>query len=224
MGDCAKIRPVLAELALGALDGAERAEALGHVASCPDCARELDRLAVVADDLLLLAPPAEPPAGFEAAALARMTAAPRRRSRRQVLSLAAGAVGVALTGAVAGGAVVHHQGDGDRLLADQYRQVLATAGGQHLRALALSTDGGLDAGTVFLYQGRPSWMLVAIANAPANGAYRTVVTYAQGASRDAGVCHVAGGTGTTAYPLRAPAAQVAAVTLTAPDGTTLRTT
>ncbi|MEV0720908.1 hypothetical protein, partial [Asanoa sp. NPDC050611] len=80
---------------------------------------------------------------------------------------------------------------------------------------------GRSAGTVFLYEGRPSWMLVAIADAPVNGGYRTVVTYARGGSRDAGVCQVSGGTGTTAYPLRAPVADVAAVTLTAPDGTTL---
>src|SRR5262245_8368004 len=117
MGDCAEIRPALAELAVGALSGDERAEALRHVESCPDCARELERLAELADDLLLLAPPAEPPAGFEAAALARMTPAPRHRSRRQLLGLAAGVVAVALAGAGAGGAVVHHRGDGDRVLA-----------------------------------------------------------------------------------------------------------
>lgn len=221
MGDCAEVRPVLAELAIGALGGDERAAALRHVASCAGCARELERLADVADGLLLLAPAAEPPAGFEAAALAAMTGAPRR-PRRRVLALVAAVVAAALAGGTAGAAVAHQAGGGDRLLADQYRQVLATADGQHLRAMALSTDAGRGAGTVFLYQGRPSWMLVAIADAPADGAYRTVVTYARGASRDAGLCRVAGGTGTTAYSLRAPVAEVAAVTLTAPDGTTLR--
>jgi hypothetical protein len=219
---CAAARPVLAELAVGGLGGDERAEALRHVASCPDCAHELKGLAEVADALLLLAPPAEPPAGFETAALARMTGAPPN-PRRRVLALAAGVIAVALAGAATGAAVVHHEGDADRLLADQYRRVLATADGQHLRALALSTDTGRGAGSVFLYQGRPSWMLVAIADAPANGAYRTVVTYTRGTNRDAGVCQVDDGTGATAYPLRAPAAEVATVTLTAPDGTILRT-
>ncbi|GIF53910.1 zf-HC2 domain-containing protein [Asanoa iriomotensis] len=223
MGDCTTVRPVLPELALGALGGDERADALRHVASCGACARELERLADVADGLLALAAPAEPPAGFESVVLARMTGAPRRPPRRRrVLALAAGAVAVALAGATAGAAVVHRAGGDDRLLADQYRRVLATADGQHLRALALTTAAGdPSAGTVFLYQGRPSWMLVAIADAPVDGAYRTVVTYAGGASRDAGFCQVTDGTGTTAYPLRAPVAEVAAVTLTAPDGTTL---
>ncbi|MEV0719184.1 hypothetical protein, partial [Asanoa sp. NPDC050611] len=76
MGDCATVRPALAELAIGALGGDERAEALRHVASCAACARELERLAGVADGLLLLAPPVEPPAGFESAVLARTTGPP----------------------------------------------------------------------------------------------------------------------------------------------------
>ena len=35
--DCAALREVAADLALGALDGSARGEALAHVARCPAC-------------------------------------------------------------------------------------------------------------------------------------------------------------------------------------------
>ncbi|HEY6594530.1 MAG TPA: zf-HC2 domain-containing protein [Asanoa sp.] len=229
---CAEIRPLLAELALGAASGHDRARLLGHVATCAACSLELERVATVADGLLLLAPLAEPPAGFEAAVLARM-AAPAQgaggdrkrpdRRRRRSLAVAAGVVAAALAGGVSGAAVTYDQGTGERVLAEQYRRVLATADGHYLRALRLATDSGAAAGTVFLYEGHPSWLLVAVADAPENGAYDMAVTYAGGLTRRAGTCQIVAGTGTTAYQLHTRVADVAGVTLTGPNGTRIRT-
>ena len=62
---CAEIRALLPELALGIADGEERARALEHLGGCADCRRELDELSAIADELVALAPEREPPAGFE---------------------------------------------------------------------------------------------------------------------------------------------------------------
>jgi anti-sigma factor RsiW len=55
----------LAELAAGVLDRREEAALLNHLASCPSCAAEFERLAWAAKNLLLLALEIEPPVGFE---------------------------------------------------------------------------------------------------------------------------------------------------------------
>jgi hypothetical protein len=66
---CEEIRHLAPEIALGIADGEERAEALRHLSTCPDCQRVVDQLSEVADELLVLAPAQEPPAGFESRVL-----------------------------------------------------------------------------------------------------------------------------------------------------------
>ena len=61
---CAATRRAAPELALDVLDGAERAEALHHVARCPRCLAYVAELAQVTDQLVGLAPDLEPPPGF----------------------------------------------------------------------------------------------------------------------------------------------------------------
>jgi hypothetical protein len=225
---CAGIRPLLAEFALGAASGHERALVVRHVAFCAACSRELDQLSTVADGILLLAPPAEPPAGFEAAVLARMTsaaapapAASAARRPRRALVLVAAVLAAVLTGGVGGVAVTRAQGAEDRTLAADYRNVLEVAGGKYLRALRLTAPSGARAGTVFLYEGSPSWVLVAIAGAPQNGTYHMTVRYVGGGTRQAGTCDVTSGTATAAYRLSTPVADVAGITLSGPNGVRL---
>src|SRR5918999_4994490 len=98
---CEELRDLAPAIALGTLDGEERADALRHLAACTECRRLVDRLSEVADELLMLAPVQEPPAGFEArvvAALGFGRPPPRRRARRLVQRvlppLAAAAVAV----------------------------------------------------------------------------------------------------------------------------------
>ncbi|HEV2311352.1 MAG TPA: zf-HC2 domain-containing protein, partial [Acidimicrobiia bacterium] len=87
---CAATREAAPELALGVLDGAERAEVLLHLASCPSCQRYVNELAGVADGLARLAREAEPPAGFAQRVDAEIRR-PRRRSRRRFATAVAAA-------------------------------------------------------------------------------------------------------------------------------------
>jgi hypothetical protein len=61
---CAAVQDQLPELALGVLDGAERADVLDHLEHCQRCRTLAAAHASTADALGLLAPEAEPPAGF----------------------------------------------------------------------------------------------------------------------------------------------------------------
>lgn len=130
-----------ADLALGLLTGAERAEALEHVATCERCRALVDELGGVADGLLLAAPEAEPPPGFESAVLARIS---RRAPRwpRRFLALAA-AVALVLAG-FAGGAV------------------LAGRGSEPTTSAAMTTAAGRDVGAVWRHDGEPSWLFVSV--------------------------------------------------------------
>jgi hypothetical protein len=75
---CDELRAMAAEVALGILSGAERADALGHMEHCVGCRVLVEGLAQTGDALLLLAPEAEPPIGFESGVAARV-AGPGRR-------------------------------------------------------------------------------------------------------------------------------------------------
>ena len=165
--ECAEARELIPELAAGVAAGDERARALGHLSGCAECRRELAGTAEVVDELLLLAPEREPPAGFERAVLARLTpAAPRRRLRARLL-WAASIVAVA---GLAAGAAWWGTTD-DRELASSFRHTLEVAHGHGLSAAPLRSAGGAETGTVFAYQGEPSWVYVTFRSAPPQGHY-----------------------------------------------------
>jgi hypothetical protein len=155
--DCARIRELGPELALGIADGAQRAEALEHLAGCGDCRAHLDSLAKVADELLLLAPALEPPLGFEDRVAARISppeALPKRR-RRFALGFAAAAAAAAL----AAGAVWIGTSS-DRDLASSYRAALERVDGNYFATGALLAPGGKEVGDVYAYDGDHSWVYV----------------------------------------------------------------
>lgn len=72
---CDAVHPLIPELALGLLDGRERAEVLVHIEHCPACQHELLLMGDVADRLVELTPRAEPPAGFETGVMAVLRSA-----------------------------------------------------------------------------------------------------------------------------------------------------
>jgi len=76
---CAHLHDVVAELALGALVGRERAAALAHLERCRHCRQDVGRLMVAGEQLLELLPPARPPAGFQDRVCQRLTALSARR-------------------------------------------------------------------------------------------------------------------------------------------------
>jgi hypothetical protein len=165
--ECAEARELFPELAAGVAAGDERARALGHLSGCPACRRELAGTVEVLDELLLLVPEHEPPAGFESSVLARLMPATPPRRRRPLLLWAASIVAVAV---LAAGAVWWQAAD-DRELASDYRHTLAVAHGQGLSAAPLLLEGGAETGTVFAYQGAPSWVYVTFRSAPPRGRY-----------------------------------------------------
>jgi len=154
---CEDLHELAPEVALGTLEGEERAEALRHLSSCADCRRLVEQLSGVTDELLLLAPAQEPPLGFESRVLEALQP-PRRRRARRVLRVLAPAVATAAATAVALVAVYHD----DRVTADRYRETLEQAGGQAFVAAPLEDETGGQAGVAFGYQGSPSWVMVTV--------------------------------------------------------------
>ena len=177
---CEQVRELAAELALGIAAGEERDAALRHLSGCPACRQLVSELSSVGDELLLLAPEREPPVGFEPHVLAaiaappgqrKVQAVPRRvralprawlprawlpRGRRWV-AVAAAAV---LAAAIGAGSVFVATA-GDRQLAQGYRAVLSEGQGSAFAAAPLQGSQG-RVGTVFGYQGQPSWMVVTV--------------------------------------------------------------
>src|SRR5262249_40061210 len=164
---CEETRELAPELALGIAVGEERADALDHIATCPQCRRHLEELSTVADEMLLLAPSMEPPAGVESRVLGEMAPASRKRRpsrlRRWIPQIA-----VATTAAIAAASGMWFALGSDRDLANHYRDTLNRANGKYFDAAALSTAGGHQAGQVFTYEGAPSWVLVTVESGSSN--------------------------------------------------------
>jgi len=70
--ECSRLYDLAPELALGLLDGAERAEALAHLERCAKCHADVASLTELGEQLLLLAPEGSPPAGFETRVLQQL--------------------------------------------------------------------------------------------------------------------------------------------------------
>jgi hypothetical protein len=149
---CEETRALAPDLALGIVEGEERGRALQHLADCPECRLRVDQLAEVADELLLLAPHREPPVGFESRVLAEVLPRPEpKRRRRWRLALAPAAAALATAAIVL--AIVAP----DLRLASHYRHTLDQANGREFESYALRA-GDSHAGTVFSYEGSPSWV------------------------------------------------------------------
>ena len=170
---CEQVRELAPEVAIGIADGQERDAALRHAATCPDCRRLISELSGVVDDLLLLAPSHEPPPGFASRTVARISPPAAQRNRRATRPtpqrVPAGrrwlprmAVAASIVGALAVGAGAVYQGtSSDRQLAGSYRAVLAQGHGSFFAAAPLHGPTG-TVGTVFGYQGHPSWLFATV--------------------------------------------------------------
>ena len=166
--DCHEIRGLTAEVALGVADGEDRARVLDHVVDCSECRHELEDLTALADDLVVLAPEHEPPLGFELRTVRGLQPKRRRRRRWRIPAVAFAAAALAATTATA--SVLFLVRD-DRRLAGEYRATLSEANGTAFRAVPLRNTAGGKAGTAFVYEGAPSWMLVTVdSSSPASQA------------------------------------------------------
>lgn len=195
---CRQVRELIPELAMGVASGEVRARGLAHIADCAYCRRELENVAGTVDALLLLVPEREPPTGFDARVLVALDQrAPRYRIRTGLLV----AVAVVLATTFATG-LTWWRGADDRNVADQYRGVLSIADGSYFRAADMMLDGA-NAGNVFAYEGRPSWLFVTVDDAPA-GTYHVRVVGTDGRVSWIGTCTVRDGTGSWGTTVKLP--------------------
>lgn len=215
---CDEVRELLPELAAGVAAGDERARALAHLAGCDECRRELADLSAVVDELVALAPAHEPSPGFESAVLAAMVPRRRRRPSPAVLAVAA-----TLLGALLAAGTVWWQTAPDRDLAHKYRHTLAVADGQYFVAAPVEGGGG-GSGTVFAYEGKPSWLFVSLQDSPWSGRYEVQVVTTDGRIVQAGWCEVKDGHGSWGRTVPVPVHDISAVRLQAPGAGTLRAT
>jgi hypothetical protein len=175
---CAAVEDLAPELALGGLDGPDRAAVLGHLVGCPACQAVIEDLSALADRLLLLTPEDEPSAGFESRALRGVDAARARRAaqKRPGWKFAALAAAVALVVSssllVANSRRTTH---GPSLTAE-YVDALQLLGGRSLRAAALKDAHGNRVGQAFIYDGTPSWVFVSVDHGAVDGEYSVVCT------------------------------------------------
>ncbi len=224
---CEEVRAAAAELALGVLDGEERARVLEHARGCPACRAHLDELAVVAQEILTAAPAHEPPPGFESRVLdalkpARSRAARRRRPLRRRLRLRPAIAVTALL--AAGGAtwITLAATHDERRLGGYYREVLARAGGKYLAAAELRDASGAKRGVVFAYQGDQPWVTVVLATAAADEPWRVGISLRDGAARALGGFDPATAGPVWGHALPVTVREVAGVHLTGAGGRVLR--
>lgn len=181
--ECAEVRDLIPEIAAGVAAGDERARALAHFGDCHDCRHELAVTADLVDEMLTLVPAEEPPAGFESRVMARLAPEARGRRvhplRRRPSRMAAWVAATAAAAGLAAG-VVWWQTAQDRALAQQYRHTLAIAHGHGLSAASLRSGFGAEQGTVFAYQGEPSWLYVTFRSMPRPGHYDTCLVTKDG--------------------------------------------
>jgi hypothetical protein len=166
---CEQVRELAAELALDIAAGEERDAALRHLADCAECRRFVSELSSVGEELLLLAPTQEPPLGFESRVLDALTETPAHPGQRAVparrrwVTAVAVAAAVALAAVLGGGSAFLATAE-DRRLAEGYRAVLSEGQGSFFASAPLEGSEG-RVGTVFGYEGRPSWIMVTLQSA-----------------------------------------------------------
>ncbi len=163
---CDAARERIPELALGHLDGAERAEVLLHVHGCARCQAIVDDSSGVADLLAQLAPEAEPPAGFEQRVLREMHGGrPRdwRSIRRRVLVVGGAAAAAAILSIV----VVRVIDAGRSTEQASTPTTVAPA----LQTVPMVGAGGLPVGRVVVSDGTPASLVVTVDYALPDGDY-----------------------------------------------------
>jgi hypothetical protein len=156
--NCELTHELAPDLALGILDGEQRAQLLEHLETCPACADLVADYGTVVDRLLLLAPAIDPPAGFETKVLSKT-----RRKRPYAWFGAIAAAAVLLIG---GTFMYENRGSTNPYV---------TVGGNEMRFAALKSASGAQWGQAFVYEGKNSWVFVSMQWDVPNGTYAIVL-------------------------------------------------
>ncbi len=172
--ECADVRDLAPELALGSLDGAVRAEVLVHIAHCTACRAEVRDLADVVDGLAGIGPSVEPPPALaervlsairsESAPPAEVT--PIRTRRWRTVHLVAAAV---IAAAVAVGATI-------AVAATRHSSSPAAVALNARTLQAVPMIGGDDhqLGEAYVSRGQDPWVLVNVTYGLDGMSYRLV--------------------------------------------------
>ncbi len=160
---CEEVRKLAPELALDSSGGKERGAGLRHLTGCTACRQLVSELSAVVDELLMLAPVHEPPLGFQSRVVAAVGKPSGRRTHRSLAHrtrLVAVAAAVAIAAALGAGSMFLGTAD-DRQLAEGYRATLSEGQGSFFAAASLR-GSHRRVGTVFGYEGHPSWVMVTL--------------------------------------------------------------
>jgi hypothetical protein len=185
-GNCDEVRALAPELALDIADGHERERALRHLAACPACSTAVAGFSATTDRLLLLAPSIQPPEGFRSRTRAKLAVpAARRPSPARWLAVAAAIVVAVAIGAGTTARITAQ----DRALGRSYRGILSQGDGAFFTVAPLTGPAG-RAGTVWGYQGSPSWIFASFAPDAPSGTYRASLRTVDGHTVDLGTFRI----------------------------------
>ena len=211
---CGGLADVAEELALGALTGRERAQALAHLDICEACREVIQRRMLVAGQLPGLLPTCGPPPGFEATVMKRIgltipRPGPSRGSKPAARARRWTAAGVL---AVVCAAVL---GRGLHFAMPQAEPVLVSA--------ALLAAGHRPVGRAFAYRAGSGWAYISVDLGLSSEPVTCQVTGPQGQVDAVGTFWLADGRGSWGGPAPSGPGWPAAIRLVAPSGTVLAT-
>ena len=232
--ECDELAGVAAELALGALTGRERADALAHLDRCEACRENVRRQMMTGEELFGLLPTCEPPPGFEIGVMTRIG-----------LIAPSPAVGPRI------GRMFHRGGNADgqtgRGWAGATRRMLAVAavtlavvgaglaGGWGLRfaaspparsplsSAALTSASHRAVGKIYVYDGSPGWLYMSVDLGSGNETVACRVAGADGHVTTVGSFRLAGGYGAWGGPDPGDDSLLTRAWLVSADGTVLAT-
>ena len=228
---CEQCSADLAELALGVLTGRERARALAHVDTCPDCAGQLEHLARAADTVLLAAPDKEPPMGFEVRLFDRLGFSavtrhghrhPRTGRRRWVpAAVASAAAAVVALGVGLGLSLSPSSPSPAPSVAPVAPSAEAPA--SHMESANLSAPDGRTVGHVMYSSGAKPWMSMMLSESGIHGTVNCVVVGKDGTVHKVGTMVATNGYGAWDSPLHQSPDTLRAVKVLSPSGAVVAT-
>jgi hypothetical protein len=244
---CGEFADVAAELALGVLTGRERAQAVAHLDECDSCREHVRQLSLTGEEMLGLLPSREPAEGFESRVMGRLGLAtpgqasqgrpsfappslataslggepdpkarrsPKRWTRR-MLTVAAAALAVVACGL---------GGWGLRGAVSPSGGARGTSAEAPLREAALLTAAHQTEGKVYLYDGSPRWLYMAVdTHGSSNDSVICQLETRGGGTVTIGSFRLEGGYGAWGSPDPIAASQVTGARLTTMNGTVLAT-
>jgi anti-sigma factor RsiW len=219
---CAVFSDDLAELALGALTGRDRARTLAHVDECPRCAEELEQLSRVADAVLQTAPAVEPPVGFESRLFERMgvseTASGRGRGLWSLPSLGRRRPRQWAVAVVAAAAAFAALGFGlSTTTAPPAAQTQSQHGPKNV-ASGNFVEDGQTVGHVVVAAGSRPWISMMLEDSTAQGVISCVVVTRDGVTHEVGSFVAHQGYGAWVAPLHLDPKNVWKAEVVTPDG------